>query len=100
VALLDQLSAVLSTAAVSVAIASLSFTISGAVGSAVGSGGIGVGVNADIGIGSGSRDGPGDNADGSIDVPEITNHSTNTSAAAAITFIKPSKASPIVHSAD
>ena len=32
------------------------------------------------------------------DVPELTNHSTNTSAAARITFIKPSRASPIVHS--
>ena len=66
----------LSTAAVSLAIVSLSFAMSGAVGAAVGNGGTDVGVDA--GIGSGGLGGPGDNADGSIDVggidvPEITN---------------------------
>ena len=80
----------LSTGAVSLAIVSLSFAVSGAVGAAVGD---------DAGIAFGGLEGSGDNADGGIDVPKITHHNTNTSAAARITFIKPSMASPIVHAA-
>jgi len=54
--------------------------MSGAVGAAVG--------NAGTGIGSGGLGGSCDDVDGTIHVLDIANHSTNTSAAAAITLIK------------
>jgi hypothetical protein len=74
----------LSTAAVSLATVSFSFAISPPVACAVGV----VVVGADIGASGlgGSLDG----ADGTIDVPVITNHNTNTNAVAAITFKTPS----------
>jgi hypothetical protein len=57
---------------------SLSFPMSGAVGAAVG--------NAVTRIGSGGLGGSCGDAEGTIDVPDIANHSTNMSAAAAITL--------------